>query len=75
MGRLAEKASGVVEMSPDTEAGSVVAFVQEHYGQEGVIRFFNALGKSTSLEDALEAGFQVKFGEFNRQWSRWIAGK
>lgn len=43
-------------------------------GEAGVIKFLNALGKSTSLEEALEAGLSVKYGEFNRQQLKWIAG-
>ena len=66
---------GLLQAVAQTEAESVVAFMQEHYGGESVIRFLNVLGKSTSLEEALEAGLLVKFGEFNRQWTKWIAGE
>lgn len=66
---------GLFQTVAQTEAESVVAFIQERYGGEGVIRFLNALGKSTSLEEALEAGLPVKFGEFNREWAKWIAGE
>ena len=66
---------GLLQTAAQTEAESVVYFMQERYGQAGLIRFLIALGKSTSLAEALEAGLQVKFGEFNRQWMTWIAAE
>ncbi len=54
------------------EAGSVIAFMEERYGSEGVIKFLNSLGTSRSLDKAIERGLGVKFSEFSQQWMTWI---
>jgi hypothetical protein len=56
------------------EAEALVIYVEERYGQDGVVRFLNSLGKAHSLADAIEAALPVSFEEFNRQWTKWIAG-
>ena len=51
-------------MSPD---------IEWQYGEDGVARFLNALGRAHSLEGAIEAALPVSFGEFNRQWTGGLA--
>ena len=53
------------------EAESVIIFIEERYGGDGVIRFLNALGKSTSLEEALEAGLSIEVWRVqSKEWSK-----
>jgi hypothetical protein len=66
---------GLLQHVAVNEAEAVVAFIADHYGEDGVVRFLNALGRAHSLEEAIEAAVPVSFGEFNRQWTRWIAAK
>jgi hypothetical protein len=54
------------------EAEAVITYIEERYGEDGVVRFLNALGPAHSLEDAIETALPVSFGEFNRQWTQWI---
>ena len=65
---------GPLEHVATQEAEAMVIYIEERYGQEGVVRFLNSLGKAHSLEDAIEAALPVSFEEFNRQWTKWIAG-
>ena len=66
---------GPLEQVATQEAQAMVIYIEERYGQDGVVRFLNALGKAHSLQDAIEAALPVSFGEFNRQWTAWITGK
>ena len=66
---------GLLEHVAVAEAESIVIFIEERYGKEGVVRFLNSLGKAHSLDEAIAAALPVSFGEFNRQWLRWIAGE
>ena len=66
---------GLLQHVAANEAEAVVVFMEERYGKDGVVRFLNALGRARSLEDAIEAALPVSFGEFNRQWTRWIDGE
>ncbi len=65
---------GPLEQVATQEAEAVVIYIEERYGQDGVVRLLNALGKAHSLEEAIEAALPVSFAEFDRQWSKWIAG-
>ena len=56
------------------EAEAVVAFIDERYGEEYVVRFLNALGRAQTLGEAIETALPVSFEEFNQQWRQWIAG-
>jgi len=66
---------GPLEHVATQEARALVIYIEERYGQDGVVRFLNALGKAHSLQDAIEAALPVSFEEFNRQWTAWITGK
>jgi hypothetical protein len=57
------------------EAEAVVAFVEDRYGEESVVRFLNALGRARSFEEAIEAALPIRYAEFIRQWRGWIAGE
>ena len=57
------------------EDEAVVIYIEKRYGQDGVVRFLNSLGKAHSLADAIEAALPVSFGEINGQWTAWITGK
>jgi hypothetical protein len=69
-----DRGYGLFEHVATQEAEALVIFIEERYGQDGVVRFLNALGKAHSLEDAIKASLPMPFGEFNRQWMKWIAG-
>lgn len=65
---------GLLQHVAVNEVEAVVGFIEDRYGEDGVVRFLNTLGQSRSLEEALEAALPVSFGEFNRQWMQWIGG-
>ena len=64
-----------MEYAAVNETEAVVIFIEDRYGENGVVRFLNSLGKAHSLEAAIEAALPVSFGEFNQQWTKWINGK
>jgi hypothetical protein len=66
---------GLLQHVAVNQAEAIVIYIEEQYGEEGVVRFLNSLGQARALEDAIEAALPVSFGEFNRQWNKWIAGK
>ncbi len=66
---------GMLQDAAVNEAESVVVFIDERYGADRVVRFLNALGRAHSLDEAIETALPVSFGEFNRQWMRWISGE
>ena len=66
---------GLLEHIAVKETEAIIIYLEEQYGAEGVVRFLNALGRAHSLEAAIEAALPVSFGEFNRQWTRWITGE
>lgn len=66
---------GLLEHIAVQEAEAIVIYIEEEYGPDGVVRFLNALGRAHSLAEAISAALPVSFGEFNRQWLRWIAGE
>ncbi len=53
------------------QAEATVAFIQERYGDEGVIDFLHALGQADSLPTAIERGLGLTFGEFYGAWLAW----
>ncbi|MBI5567846.1 MAG: hypothetical protein HY870_23315 [Chloroflexi bacterium] len=56
----------------DAELDALIAFIEERYGNAGVIQFLNALGPARSIDQAIEAAFSVPFADFNQQWLEWI---
>jgi hypothetical protein len=66
---------GLLEHVAVAEAESIVIYIEERYGQDGVVRFLNSLGKAHALDEAIEAALPISFGEFNRLWLKWIAGE
>jgi hypothetical protein len=66
---------GLLQHVAVNQAEAIVIYIEEQYGKDGVVRFLNSLGKAHSLDEAIEAALPVSFGEFNRQWMKWIAGK
>jgi hypothetical protein len=67
-----ERAFGLLQHVAVNEAEAVVAFIDERYGEDHVVRFLNALGRAQALDEAIEAALPVSFGEFNQQWMQWI---
>ncbi len=55
----------------DAEIDALMAFIEERYGNAGVIDFLNALGPARSIESAIETAFNVPFADFNQQWLEW----
>jgi len=66
---------GLLEPVAVAEAESLVIYIEDRYGKAGVVRFLNSLGKAQALDEAIDAALPVSFGEFNRQWLKWIAGE
>lgn len=56
----------------DAEIDALIAFIEERYGNAGVIKFLNALGPARSIDQAIETAFSVPFADFNQQWREWI---
>jgi hypothetical protein len=71
----AGKGFGLLERIAVQDAEAVIIYIEEQYGPDGVVRFLNALGPAHSLAEAISAALPVSFGEFNRQWTKWIAGE
>ena len=71
----AERGFRLMEYAAVNETEAVVIFIEDRYGENGVVRFLNSLGKAHSLKAAIEAALPVSFEEFNRQWTAWITGK
>ncbi|HSD82543.1 MAG TPA: hypothetical protein VLG46_01715 [Anaerolineae bacterium] len=69
-----ERAFGLLQHVAANEAQSVVIFIEDRYGESGVVRFLNVLGQAHSLVEAIETALPVHYAEFNRQWKEWIAG-
>ncbi len=57
------------------DAEAVIIFIEDQYGEDGVVRFLNALGQAHSLKEAIEAALPTRYAEFNRQWMSWIVGE
>jgi hypothetical protein len=66
---------GLLQHVASNEAEAVVAFVEDRYNADGVVRFLNALGPAQSLEEAVETALHLSFGEFQRDWKQWIGGE
>jgi hypothetical protein len=66
---------GALDQTATQEAEAFVIYIEERYGKDGVVRFLHALGKAHSLETAIETALPVSFGDFYRQWTKWIAGE
>jgi hypothetical protein len=64
-------ASGIGD-AIDAEIDALIAFIEERYGNAGVIDFLNALGPARSLEQAIETAFGKSFTDFNHHWLEWI---
>lgn len=56
----------------DAEIDALIAFIEERYGNGGVIKLLNALGPARSIEQAIETALSVPFADFNQQWQAWI---
>ncbi len=65
----------LMEYAVVNETEAVVIFVEDQYGTDAVVRFLNALGQAHSLEEAIEKALPTSFGEFNREWLRWVGEK
>jgi hypothetical protein len=64
-----------VEQVAMQEAKAVIIYIEERYGQGGVVRFLNSLGKARSLAAAITTALPIEYAEFDQQWNKWIAGK
>lgn len=53
------------------QANSVIAFINDRYGDAGVIKFLNALGPAHSLEEAVEQALAVSYSSFLVEWEKW----
>ena len=56
----------------DGEVDALIAFVEQQYGNAGVIKLLNALGPAESLKAAIETALTVKYDELEQQWLEWI---
>jgi hypothetical protein len=68
-------AFGLLQHIAVNEARVVIIFIEDRFGADGVVRFLNALGHAGSLEEALEAGLSIEYGEFLKEWSQWSSGE
>lgn len=65
--------SGSYDDVVDAEIDGLIAYIEERYGNAGVIQLLNALGPARSLDQAIETALSVPFTEFDQQWQEWIA--
>jgi hypothetical protein len=65
-------AVGLLEHVAAAEAEAIVIYIEENWGETGVVRFLNALGEARSLDEAIETALPVSFDEFNPRWTKWI---
>ncbi len=63
---------GSMDYIAQDEAEAVMAFIDERFGPEGVIKFLNAMGAAHALDEAIETSLDMKFGEFLPRWRQWI---
>lgn len=66
-----DRAFAGLTLSAVDQAEATVAFIQDRYGDDGVIYFLHALGQADSLPTAVERGLGVTFGEFYLEWLKW----
>ena len=69
------KAPVILEQAAVQEAKAVIIYIEGLYGQGGVVRFLNSLGKARSLEAVIKTALPIEYAEFDQQWNKWIAGK
>jgi hypothetical protein len=60
-----------VRLSYD-ESLSVVVFIMQHWGAEGIQTLIKSLSQGTGLYDALEKDFGLSFEEFEAAWITWM---
>ncbi len=68
------KAPATLEQAALQEAKALIIYIEERYGQGGVVSFLNSLGKARSLEAAIQTALSIKYSDFDQQWNKWIAG-
>ncbi|MFN8597359.1 MAG: hypothetical protein U0559_14405 [Anaerolineae bacterium] len=56
----------------DGEIDAAIAYIEETYGNAGVIKFLNALGPSRSFEGTIEMALNMSYADFEAQWLRWL---
>jgi hypothetical protein len=61
-------------MLPSASGGCRRVYCRQ-YGEASLVQFLNALGRAHSLEEAIATALPISFGEFNRQWLRWIGSE
>ena len=54
------------------EADAAIAFIEQEFGPEGVVRFLNGLGSAASLPEVIENSVGQKYAEFEQRWLAWI---
>jgi hypothetical protein len=69
------QAFGLLQHMAVNEARTVIIFIEDRFGEDGVVRFLNALGRAQSLEEAIESGLSIEYAEFLRQWRQWSSGE
>ena len=56
----------------EIESSSIVVFIEQTYGVEGVLNFLRAIGPSDSIAEAIESGLNLKYADFEQQWQEWL---
>ena len=58
--------------SPQAQANSVIAYIDQTFGADSVLNFLKALGSARALPQAIEGSLPVDYNSFERQWQEWI---
>ena len=61
--------------SPQAQANSVIAYIDQAFGADAVLKLLRALGSAGSLSQAIEGSLPVDYNSYERQWQKWINQK
>ncbi len=61
--------------SPQAQANSVIAYIEQTFGAARVVDFLKALRTAHSLPQAIETALPVSYVTFEQQWQRWLQAR
>ncbi len=54
------------------EGATIFQYIQDTWGQEGLVRFLNAFRRTTSFSDVVQMQFGLTMAEFEMAWRAWL---
>ena len=61
--------------SPQAQANSVIAFIDQSFGAERVVALLKTLNTARSLPQAIEATLPLSYVSFEQHWQQWLEEK